>query len=142
MSLNIHLLGQFKLQANHLPLELPSRPAQSLLAFLALNAGVIHRREKLASLMWPESTELNARRYLRKVLWQVRKSLNSRSLAWEDYLQINDIEVAFNALADYWLDADLLLAREQATSVDDLIEIVQLYRGELLPGFYDEWVVS
>jgi len=40
MGLKITLLGQFKLQANDLPIELPSRPAQSLLAYLALNAGV------------------------------------------------------------------------------------------------------
>jgi DNA-binding SARP family transcriptional activator len=141
MSLKIHLLGQFNFQANHVPLELPSRPAQSLLAYLVLNAGVIHRREKLASLMWPEATEINARGYLRRVLWQMRKSLRSGSLAWEDYLQINDIEVAFNDHSDYWLDADLLLARGEVTSLDDLIEIVQLYRGELLPGFYDQWTV-
>jgi WD40 repeat protein/DNA-binding SARP family transcriptional activator len=141
MSLKIHLLGQFKLQANHLPLELPSRPAQSLLAYLALNPGVTYRREKLASLFWPEATETNARRYLRKVLWQVRKSLTSGALAWDNYLQISDIEVAFNDHSDYWLDADLLLARVEATSADDLIEVVHLYRGELLPGFYDQWTV-
>ncbi|UCE00253.1 MAG: hypothetical protein JSV42_05890, partial [Chloroflexota bacterium] len=141
MSLKIYLLGQFKLQANHHPLELPSRPAQSLLAYLALNPCVRHRREKLANLVWPEATETNARGYLRRALWQIRKSLKSGSLAWEDYLQINDIEVTFNDLADYWLDADLLLAREQAPSVEDLIETVQLYRGELLPGFYDQWTV-
>jgi WD40 repeat protein/basic membrane lipoprotein Med (substrate-binding protein (PBP1-ABC) superfamily)/DNA-binding SARP family transcriptional activator/energy-coupling factor transporter ATP-binding protein EcfA2 len=141
MSLKIHLLGQFKLQANHLPLELPSRPAQSLLAYLALNAGVRYRREKLASLLWPEATETNARGYLRRVLWQMRKSLTSESLAWEDYLQISDIEVAFNDQSDYWLDADLLLARAEVTPVDELIEIVRLYHGELLPGFYDQWTV-
>ena len=141
MSLEIYLLGQFKLQANHLPIELPSRPAQSLLAYLALNAGLQHRREKLASFIWPEAAEPNARGYLRRVLWQIRKSFSSGSIAWEDYLQISDIEVAFREDADYWLDANLLLARGQAPPVDDLIEIVQLYRGELLPGFYDQWTV-
>jgi len=38
MSLKIYLLGQFKLQAGEDPFELPSRPAQSLLAYLAFNA--------------------------------------------------------------------------------------------------------
>ena len=51
MSLDIFFLGQFKLKANDIPVELPSRPAQSLLAYLALNAGVTHRREKLAGLL-------------------------------------------------------------------------------------------
>ena len=76
MSLKIHLLGQFKLQANNLAIELPSRSAQSLLAYLALNAGVTQRREKLAGLLWPEATETNARSYLRQALWRIRGFLD------------------------------------------------------------------
>ena len=107
MGLIITLLGQFKLQADDLPIELPSRPAQSLLAYLALNAGVSQRREKLASLLWPEATETNARSYLRQALWRIRKSLQSGSLNWDDYTQISDISVTFNDQSDYWLDADI-----------------------------------
>lgn len=139
MSLKIFVLGQFKLQANDLTLDLPARPAQSLLAYLALNAGVIHRREKLASLLWPDATESNARGYLRRALWQIRKCLESGSLA-EDYLQSSDISVTFNDQSDYWLDADLLLSKMEARPSEEIIEIVRLYRGELLPGFYDEWI--
>ena len=64
MSLRIYLLGQFNLQANDRSLDLPSRPAQSLLAYLALNAGISQRREKLAGLLWPEASDSNARGYL------------------------------------------------------------------------------
>lgn len=141
MSLKIYLLGQFNLQANHHSLELPSRPAQSLLAYLALNAGVTIRREKLASLLWPEAAEPNARKYLRQTLWRIHKTLADASLAWEDYLQISDIEVTFNQYANYWLDADLLLTQEIGRQVEDLIEVVNFYQGELLPGFYDQWVI-
>lgn len=141
MSIKIYLLGQFKLHANDLPIELPSRPAQSLLAYLALNPGVTQRREKLASLLWPEATEANARSYLRQALWRVHKSLEGGSLDWEDYLQVNDIDVTFDAQSDYWLDAECLLAKAEQQSVEDMIQTVNLYRGELLSGFYDEWIV-
>jgi predicted ATPase/DNA-binding SARP family transcriptional activator len=141
MSFKIYLLGQFKLQANDLPIELPSRPAQSLLAYLVLNAGVTQRREKLASLLWPEATETNARSYLRQALWRLRKTLESGSLSWEDYLNISDISVTFDKLADYWLDTEYLLETAAAQPVEEMIENVRLYRGELLPGFYDEWIV-
>ncbi|NIS79918.1 MAG: hypothetical protein GTO14_06875 [Anaerolineales bacterium] len=80
MTLKIFLLGQFKLQNNDLVLELPSRPAQSLLAYLVLNTGISHRREKLAGMLWPDSTESNARGYLRQALWRIRKTLESGSL--------------------------------------------------------------
>lgn len=141
MSLKIYLLGQFKLKAGDRPIELPSRPAQSLLAYLALNAGVTHRREKLASLLWLDSTDANARSYLRQALWRIRKHLEEASLDWEDFLQINDISVTFDAQADYWLDAQMFLERVQGRPVTEIIEIVQLYQGELLPGFYDEWIL-
>jgi predicted ATPase/DNA-binding SARP family transcriptional activator len=141
MGLKIYLLGQFKLQANDTPIELPSRPAQSLLAYLALNSGVTHRREKLASLLWPEATDTNARSYLRQALWRLRKTLDSGSLTWEDYLKISDICITFDDLADYWLDAGYLLETVKARPVEEIIAGVRLYQGELLSGFYDEWVV-
>ena len=141
MSLKIHLLGQFKLQANNFAIELPSRSAQSLLAYLALNAGVTQRREKLAGLLWPEATDTNARSYLRQALWRMRKSLESGSLTWEDYLKISDISVTFDDQSECWLDVDILLQPAEAGTVEEIIEIISLYRGELLPGFYDEWIV-
>jgi DNA-binding SARP family transcriptional activator len=141
MTFNIYLLGQFKLQTNDHPIELPSRPAQSLLAYLALNAGVSHRREKLASLLWPEATESNARNYLRQALWRIRKSLQSASLSSEDYLLLSDISLTFNHQSDYWLDAEQLLHATEPQPLETLTETLRLYRGELLPGFYDEWVV-
>lgn len=141
MTLKIYLLGQFKLQADSLPIELPSRPAQSLLAYLVLNSGVAQRREKLASLQWPDTTESNARSYLRQALWRIRKALESGSLAAESYLQISDISVTFDIQSDYWLDTDCFLKKEYQQPIDALIETVRLYRGELLPGFYDPWVI-
>jgi predicted ATPase/DNA-binding SARP family transcriptional activator len=141
MSLKIYLLGQFKLQVGDWPIELPSRPAQSLLAYLALNAGVTHRREKLASLLWPEATESNARSYLRQALWRTRKYLETGSLNWENYLRISDISVCFDDNSDYWLDACVFLESLEGRPVEEIVKVIQLYRGELLPGFYDEWIV-
>ena len=138
MGLRIYLLGQFKLEGDNQQIELRSRPAQSLLAYLALNAGVTQRREKLSALLWPEATETNARSYLRQALWRIRKSLDSASLAGEGYLKVDDICVAFDNQADFWLDTAVLLATAESQSKEDLIKSVRLYRGELLPGFYDE----
>jgi predicted ATPase/DNA-binding SARP family transcriptional activator len=140
MSLKIHLLGQFKLSTGNLEIELPSRPAQTLFAYLVLNAGVTNRREKLATLIWPDATETNARSYLRQALWRIRKSLENCSLKWETYLRISDISVTFNDGSDYWLDTELILGNPKSGSVEEMIQLVNLYRGELLPGFYEEWI--
>jgi len=141
MVLKIYLLGQFKLHADDIPLDLPSRSAQSLLAFLALNQGVNIRREKAASILWPEATESNARAYLRKALWQIRKSLEDGSLAWDQYLQINNISISFKQPSDVWLDADLIRSNTDTKSIEAMVETASLYRGELLPGFYEDWIV-
>jgi DNA-binding SARP family transcriptional activator len=57
--LELRFLGQFDLRLDGQVLDIPSRPAQSLLAFLALNAGILHRRELLSGMLWPDSTEDN-----------------------------------------------------------------------------------
>ena len=61
-------------------------------------------------------------------------------MRWEDYLQISEISVAFDPQSDYWSDVEQLLKPPEGRSLDEIIEDVRLYRGELLPGFYDEWV--
>ncbi len=141
MTLQIFLLGQFRVQADDQEIELSVRSAQSLLAFLAINAGMKFRREKLASLLWPEAGEDNVRSYLRQALWRIRKSLESVSLTPESYLQINDIDVVFDDHSDYWLDAKMLLGSVEKLPVEEITNIVRLYRGELLPGFYEDWVM-
>jgi DNA-binding SARP family transcriptional activator/predicted ATPase len=141
MALKIYLLGQFKLLDGEVQLELPSRPAQSLLAYLVLNAGLTQRREKLAGMLWPEATEANARSYLRQALWRIRKALGSESATWEQYLQISDISVSFNDQADYWVDVYALLEMEETAPPEQMAEAVASYKGELLPGFYEEWVL-
>jgi predicted ATPase/DNA-binding SARP family transcriptional activator/Tfp pilus assembly protein PilF len=136
--LDIKLLGQFHLRLDNRPIEIPSRPAQSLFAYLVLRSGTPQRREKLAGLLWPDATETNARSYLRQALWRIRKALES---ADRDYFITDDLTVAFSAEADYALDV-ALLEREVAadTPTDELLRSVEVYQGELLPGFYDEWV--
>ena len=68
--LEVRLLGQFDVRLNGTLVIIPSRPAQSLLAYLMLNPGIQHRREMLAGLFWPDAAEENARRSLRQALWQ------------------------------------------------------------------------
>jgi non-specific serine/threonine protein kinase len=139
--LEIHLLGQFQLIRNGAPIEVSSRSAQSLLAYLLLNTEIAHRREKLAGLLWPEATEANARSYLRKALWQARKSLAADNQSGEEYLLADDISISFNSNADYWLDVHAIRGKpSEAMSVEEQIEAVSAYQGELLPGFYEEWV--
>jgi len=134
--LEVRLLGKFEVRLEGEPIEIPSRPAQSLLAYVILNAHKSYRRENLAGLLWPDSDEINARNNLRHVLWQLRK------LVGEEFFLTDRVSVGFNSQSDYRLDADLLQnGIDEAAPVEALIQAVAVYDGKLLPGFYDEWVM-
>jgi DNA-binding SARP family transcriptional activator len=134
--LKVHLLGQFDVRVGQESVEIPSRPAQSLLAYLVLSAGTAHRREKLAGLLWPDANEENARSNLRHALWRLRKAIGS------EHLDADKISISFNRESEYWLDAALMERGDGAqASSEELLQIVSSYGGELLPGFYDDWVI-
>jgi DNA-binding SARP family transcriptional activator len=138
--LEIRLLGQFSVRLDQQPVDIPSRPAQSVLAYLVLNAGTAQRREKLAGMFWPDTTESNARSNLRHALWRIRKSLGKPH--GNTYLLADNISIAFNTDTDYWVDADILAQNGGIEhSIDKLLTEVKEYGGELLPGFYEDWVV-
>src|SRR6185503_15386013 len=135
--LEVRLLGQFELRLDGAVIVLPSRRAQSLLAYLALSAGTAHRREKLAGLFWPNADEDAARNSLRQALWRIRKAIETVQDA-APYLMTDELAASFNAGANYWLDA-AILARN-GDSLQDQLDALAVYRGDLLPGFYDDWV--
>ncbi len=134
--LRITLLGQFRVEKEGQSVEIASRPAQSLLAFLVLSAGTRQPRAKLAGLLWPDSAESNALSNLRHTLWRLRKAIGSA------YILADNQAIAFDPEADYWLDAAILDKKlSENASAEELITSVSTYGGELLPGFYDDWVI-
>jgi len=135
--LKIILLGRFLIEQDGTVVNIPSRPVQSLLAYLVLTAGTAHRREKLAGILWPDSAESNARSNLRHALWRLRRALGDAA----DHVVADDLAVAFHNGGDVWIDTAILeQTASQGWSIEDLQEAVSLYQGELLPGFYDDWV--
>jgi predicted ATPase/DNA-binding SARP family transcriptional activator len=129
--LDIRLLGKFEIQLDDQPVEISSRPARLLLAYLVLTRGVQHPREKLAGVLWPDSSEANARKNLRQALWHLRKAIG------EAHLLAEASSLAFDLESDHWLDISQLEDRAD----QDLETEVTVYTGELLPGFYEDWIL-
>ena len=96
--LQVRLLGQFDVQRDGAPISIPSRLAQSLFAYLILTAGTAHRREELAGLLWPDTTDENARRNLRQELWRLRKAIESSApgRGVPHFLLVDEITIAFD----------------------------------------------
>ncbi len=140
--LQIRLLGRFDVRVGDEPVEIPSRPAQSLLAYVALTPDVAHRRERLSGLLWPEADEGNARSNLRHALWRIRQALAAAGGGSPRFLDSDNISLTYHPAPDVWVDAQAV-CRPTAPhdTLDGLLADVAAYGGELLPGFYDEWVV-
>ena len=136
--LQIQLLGQFEVRADGKRVSIASRAGQSLLAFLILTAGTVHRREKLAGMFWPDTSDENARRNLRQELWRIRKAIAGKQAAEKQYLLADEFTLGFNRNAEYWLDVSQL--ERPDLDLPALLSNLSAYRGELLPGFYDDWI--
>ena len=136
--LEVRLLGQFVVLLDGASIQINSRPAQSLLAYLLINAGKSFRREKLAGLLWPDTSDANSRNNLRQAIWRIRKSLEKDSPSSQPYFLVDDLTIGFNSESDYSLDVNKLETKvAKSVPLQKLIDIVSLYDGELLPGFYE-----
>ncbi len=74
--IRIELLGKLRLTfGQHVLTSVNTHRLQSLLAFLVLHADAAQSREHLAFLLWPESSESQARTNLRQLLHHLRRAL-------------------------------------------------------------------
>jgi DNA-binding SARP family transcriptional activator len=137
--LHIRLLGQFDVRLDGKRVLIPSRAGQSLFAYLALTTGTAHRREKLAGTFWPDTSDDHARKNLRQELWRIRKAISAHQSNAQEYLLADEFTLAFNHTIEYWLDVTQI--EKPDTDLQSLTANLSLYRGELLPGFYDDWIV-
>ncbi len=136
--LQIRLLGQFDIRMDGKRVMISSRAGQSLFAYLTLTAGTPHRREKLAGILWPDTTDENARKNLRQELWRIRKALSAQLSEDRDYLLADEFTLKFNRDTEFWFDVTQM--ERPDLDLQSLIANLSLYQGELLPGFYDEWI--
>ncbi|MFN0184197.1 MAG: ATP-binding protein, partial [Aquabacterium sp.] len=133
----LQVLGRFELDDGQTRLtRLRSRAAMALLARLAMAPGREHAREELASLLWPDADADSGRSRLRQTLSLLKAVLEP---AGQPQVILADRRALRLAPSVLWCDAP---AFEQALRAGDAPRADALYRGELLPGFYDEWVVD
>jgi DNA-binding SARP family transcriptional activator len=130
----LSLLGGLELSKDDAVQELPAS-VQRLLAFVTLNGR--SGRASLAGALWPEASEGHAHGSLRSALWRLGKSqpgmllLTGNSVALDTCVSVDVHELCATA--------ELLLAGAAPSAgravPSDLLD------GELLPGWYDDWVL-
>jgi DNA-binding SARP family transcriptional activator len=131
----VRLLGGFLLLLGGTSVELPVS-SQRLVAFLALHDGPVGRA-RVAGSLWPEKTEERAAANVRSALWR----LNSCGAPVVDsrrcHLLLQDhVAVDLHAV-DRWARSH---TGERAAG-DRWADVAGVAHEELLPDWYDDWVV-
>jgi len=143
--LNLRLLGDFEARLGAgSPLRLRTRKTEALLAYLALPSGATHSRDKLASLLWGERSQAEARSRLRGSLFVLRRAL---AAADPPCLAIGSEAVALDFSA---VDVDVTAFARllEAGDPEALARAGELYRGDLLEGFafrgalFEDWLMG
>jgi len=123
--------------------------AAALLARLALYPQRTHPREELADLLWPDADLEAGRLSLRVALASLRRQMEPPDVAAGSILIADRSAVRLNPLACRTDVADFeaaLLEAARAQTLEKKREALDhalgLYGGELLPGFYDEWILD
>ena len=136
--LQIALLGPFSVRIGNKPLPpLRTRKGQWLFAMLALRHGRTVAREWLAETLWPESTESQALANLRLSLTDLRRALG------EQAERIGSPTTQTLCLDLKGAEMDLIAFSTAVQSDDPALweRGVDTYRGVLLEGCTEEWVL-
>ena len=102
----------------------------ALLVYLAVcTPHGFHRRDRLLALFWPESETERARATLNRAIYFLRRELGDGIL-----ISRGDEEIGLNT-ERFWCDA---AAFDDAYDRGDAVQCMELYRGDLLSGFFAE----
>ncbi|MBW7881023.1 MAG: AAA family ATPase [Caldilineaceae bacterium] len=149
-TLYVQLLGDFGLTYDDdRGVTVNQARQQALIAYLLLHRGTPQSRQRVAFLFWPDTSEAQAQTNLRQLLHHLRRAwpacadyiyVEPRTIAWQMGAPCNVDLVAFTQAA---AEASAAV-RQGRTDVarTACAQAVDLYRGELLPASYDEWLLA
>lgn len=148
------LLGRFQARRERADwAQLEAHKMQEIISYLLLFRQRPHQREVLAGTLWGSSSRPRSRKNLRQSLWQLQEKAQAITpegaetpllLVGKEWVQVNqegiwldvaELEAAFNSVQS---TAGERLSEEQAATVANAIE---LYRGDLLEGWQEDWCV-
>lgn len=136
--LTINMLGKVNITFNGVSIDDKlSQKLVALICLLVLNMDRDMSKEKIASYLWPDSKDDAAKYNLRYNLWMIKKLIpqdeNGQNLiiSGKNYCRINK---DYNFYCDK-IKLDQFKVEKQS-SVDELIKLKELFKGDFLEGLY------
>jgi predicted ATPase/DNA-binding SARP family transcriptional activator len=146
----IELFGWLRLVgADRVITRFRTQKVAALLAYLAYHAHRSHPRELLIELLWPGSDPRAGSVNLRTAIASARRQLEPPGvpagavlIANRDCIRLNP-DVCETDVARFETALKTAARRDAlAQKAQRLAEAAELYRGELLPGYFDDWVLA
>jgi predicted ATPase/DNA-binding SARP family transcriptional activator/Tfp pilus assembly protein PilF len=127
----------------------PTQKVGALLAMLAFYPRQRHTREELIDMLWPDADLSAARNRLSQALVWLRPQLEPEGVVRGSVLLADRVHIGLapTAFTTDVADFDLLVKNGQRDLTpsdrrDLLTQAVALYRGSLLAGYYNDWILD
>lgn len=130
----VQVLETFRVSVSGISIRLVPT-AQRVVALLALRRGP-RERELIAGTLWPDSSQSEAAASLRTALWRIRIT---------DTGLITGDQHVIGLSPDVAVDLEQMVVTVQhlvAGVEENSPHTFELLRAELLPGWYDEWLIA
>lgn len=146
--MTINLFGSLRISFEGHPVTtVNTSRLRSLIAYLILHGDTLQPRERLAFLLWPASSESQARTNLRQLLHHLKRALPAEC----NFLVTDHFSVGWRRDAQCAVDVvDFQVAIAEARSartrndhtceIRSLTNAAKLYEDDLLPDLYDDWL--
>src|SRR5262245_61620541 len=146
--MRISLFGNLRISVAGNPVtSVNTNRLQSLIAYLILHGDAPQPRERLAFMLWPSSSESQARTNLRQLLHNLKRALPDEcTFLASDHFAVRwrqDPSCAIDTVDFQAAMAEAASARAQqdlAREIEFLTKAAELYEDDLLPSLYDDWI--
>lgn len=146
---HVEMLGTFRARGEDTTVSrFRTRRVALLLAFLSLHRHRLHARDEVGEMLWPDVDLQISRRNLRQALLSLRHALEPPPIPSGAVVQVQQASLQLNPefVSTDAAEFEQLIHRGASASAESrqalLKQAVAMYKGELLPGFDELWVLN
>ena len=151
--LGVTLFQKFAVLRNQQKINgMRSGKVQELFSYLLIFRGHPQSREYLAELLWADEPPALSKKKLRQILWRLQALLKEIQASSDLELVVDSDCVQINLPSYFWLDIHEFeetfkwasRKRVRELTADDfrgIQAVVDLYKGDLLEGWYQDWCI-
>ncbi len=121
MGIEIHLLGTPRIQVDGKDIFFTYGKVQALIYYMVVKGVAL--RDEISGLLWPEKSEVNARKNLRNAIYEAKKLLGA-----DVFVSPRNAVLQWNPTAQIYVDVHQFQRNPK--------QYIDIYKGEFLQGFY------